>query len=93
MNKICSLKVFPLQVTSTYVETPDSLFTIVCMLPEKVNGTNPADKSVISRENFVARSYPNPLPPKVGIDNPPDAMTRDLQEILSDRTRSLFPLY
>ena len=81
MNKICSLKVFPLQVTSTYVDTPDSLFTIVCMFPEKVNGTNPADKLVISRENFVARSYPNPLPPKVGTDKPPVAMIRDLQEI------------
>ena len=79
VNKIFSLKVLLLQLISTLVDTPDSLFTIWPNSPERVNGTRPACKSVTVREKSLAKSYPNPLPPNVGIDSPPVAITRDLQ--------------
>ncbi len=43
------------------------------------NGTNPGLGLTTLRLNLVANSYPNLVAPNFGIDNPPVAITRELQ--------------
>ena len=52
------------------------------MYSVNMNGTRLACLVTKGNLNCLANSYPNPLPPRVGMDNAPQATTKDMHEII-----------
>ena len=71
--------VFPKE-TIAFTDKPVNSLQIFRTSSLNVKGTKAGKVEITFKLNCLATSYPNLLAPILGIDNPPVAITNDLQE-------------